>query len=235
MDFKEYTIAKISEATELEAQQISKLVEIPPNPEMGDFAFPCFTLAKTMRKSPMVIAQELAEKLSKDDYIEKAEAKGGYLNFFFNKSEFVKDTVAKVLKSNGMWGSSDMGAGKTVLVEFSSPNIAKPFHIGHLFSTALGNSLEKIYKHLGYNTVKLNHLGDWGTQFGKLICAYKHWGNKEVIEKDPINVKQRQVLIHYLSYSNRWIQATISESLFKMFFKPDEYKKVFMTNRQRGQ
>lgn len=187
MDFKEYTIAKISEATELEAQQISKLVEIPPNPEMGDFAFPCFTLAKTMRKSPMVIAQELAEKLSKDDYIEKAEAKGGYLNFFFNKSEFVKDTVAKVLKSNGMWGSSDMGAGKTVLVEFSSPNIAKPFHIGHLFSTALGNSLEKIYKHLGYNTVKLNHLGDWGTQFGKLICAYKHWGNKEVIEKDPIN------------------------------------------------
>ena len=111
MDFKEYTIAKISEATELEAQQISKLVEIPPNPEMGDFAFPCFTLAKTMRKSPMVIAQELAEKLSKDDYIEKAEAKGGYLNFFFNKSEFVKDTVAKVLKSNGMWGSSDMGAG----------------------------------------------------------------------------------------------------------------------------
>lgn len=187
MDFKEYTAGKIAEASELEISQILKLVETPPNPDMGDLAFPCFTLAKTMRKSPVMIAQELAEKFSKDTYIEKAEAAGGYLNFFFNKGEFAKDTVAKVLNSNGMWGSSELGKGKTALVEFSSPNIAKPFHIGHLFSTALGNSLERIYKHLGYTTVKLNHLGDWGTQFGKLICAYKYWGDREVIEKDPIN------------------------------------------------
>ena len=187
MDFKEYAVEKISKITELEKEQISALTEVPPNPDMGDLAFPCFTLAKTMRKSPVMIASELAGKLEGDEYIEKAEAQGGYLNFFFNRGAFAEDTVKKVLESNGSWGSSDMGKGKTVLVEFSSPNIAKPFHIGHLFSTALGNSLERIYKHLGYNTVKLNHLGDWGTQFGKLICAYKYWGDREVIEKDPIN------------------------------------------------
>ncbi len=187
MDFKEYTAKKLSQITELEESHILSLTETPPNPEMGDLAFPCFTLAKTMRKAPVMIAQDLAEKFLSDEYIEKAEAAGGYLNFFFNKGAFAKDTVKKVLDANGSWGSSDLGKGKTVLVEFSSPNIAKPFHIGHLFSTALGNSLERIYKHLGYNTVKLNHLGDWGTQFGKLICAYKYWGDREVIEKDPIN------------------------------------------------
>lgn len=187
MNFKEYTANKISEEAGLSNEQILTLTETPPNPEMGDLAFPCFTLAKTMRKSPMIIASELAEKFGSDEFIEKAEAKGGYLNFFFNKGAFAKDTVSKVLESDGMWGSSKIGEGKTVLVEFSSPNIAKPFHIGHLFSTAVGNSLERIYKHLGYNTVKLNHLGDWGTQFGKLICAYKYWGDREVIEKDPIN------------------------------------------------
>lgn len=187
MDFKEYAAEKISQITELEKEQILAITEIPPNSDMGDLAFPCFTLAKTMRKSPVMIATELSEKLVVDEYIQKAEAKGGYLNFFFNRGAFAEDTVKKVLESDGSWGSSDMGKGKTVLVEFSSPNIAKPFHIGHLFSTALGNSLERIYKHLGYNTVKLNHLGDWGTQFGKLICAYKYWGDREVIEKDPIN------------------------------------------------
>ena len=187
MNFKEYTAKKISGETGLLEEQILTLTETPPNPEMGDLAFPCFTLAKTMRKSPMIIASELAEKFGSDEFIEKAEAKGGYLNFFFNKGAFAKDTVSKVLESDGMWGSSKIGEGKTVLVEFSSPNIAKPFHIGPLFSTAVGNTLERIYKHLGYKTVKLNHLGDWGTQFGKLICAYKYWGDREVIEKDPIN------------------------------------------------
>lgn len=187
MNFKEYTVTKIAKASGLESAQILKLIETPPNPEMGDLAFPCFTLAKTLKKSPVMIAAELAEQFAPDNYIEKAEAAGGYLNFFFNRSSFAADTISEILKNRNRWGSSDIGKGKTVLVEFSSPNIAKPFHIGHLFSTALGSSLEKIYKHLGYNTVKLNHLGDWGTQFGKLICAYKYWGNKEVIEKDPIN------------------------------------------------
>lgn len=187
MDFKEYVVEKISQVTGLEPDFIASLTETPPEQKMGDLAFPCFQLAKTMRKSPAIIASELAEQFSADEKIEKAAAMGGYLNFFFNRAEYEKNTLKAVFEKGDMWGSSDIGKGKTVLVEFSSPNIAKPFHIGHLFSTAVGNSLARIYKHLGYDVQSLNHLGDWGTQFGKLISAYKRWGVREVIEKDPIN------------------------------------------------
>lgn len=187
MDFKEHIIEKIVDITGLEREVVEKSVEVPPDEKMGDIAFPCFPLAKVMRKAPPIIAQELAEKMSGDDMIEKAQATGGYLNFFLNREKFISETVSSALDAGEDWGKSDMGKGKTVLVEYSSPNIAKPFHIGHLFSTAVGNSLSKIYKHLGYDVQSLNHLGDWGTQFGKLICAYKRWGVKEVIEKDPIN------------------------------------------------
>ena len=185
--FKEYIIGKISEITELNKESISAVIETPPEKKMGDLAFPCFILAKTMRKAPPIIAKELSEKLSSDEYIEKAEAAGGYLNFFFNRSLFTEKVIKEVLDKKEDYGKLDIGKDKTVLVEFSSPNIAKPFHIGHLFSTAVGSSLERIYKYLGYNTVKINHLGDWGTQFGKLISAYKRWGDRDVIEKDPIN------------------------------------------------
>lgn len=187
MDFKEYVIDKLIELTGLEKPLIENALETPPEERMGDLAFPCFPLARVMRKAPPLIAQELAQKFESDETIDRAEAVGGYLNFFFNRAEFEKETINAIKASNGNWGSSDIGAGKTVLVEYSSPNIAKPFHIGHLFSTAVGNSLAKIYKHLGYDVQSLNHLGDWGTQFGKLISAYKRWGDKEVIEKDPIN------------------------------------------------
>lgn len=187
MDFKQNVINKLSELTGLEKDFISSLTETPPEQKMGDLAFPCFQLAKTMRKSPAIIASELAEKFSADENIEKAVAMGGYLNFFFNRAAYEKNTLDAVTAAGDKWGASDMGSGKTVLVEFSSPNIAKPFHIGHLFSTAVGNSLARIYKHLGYDVQSLNHLGDWGTQFGKLISAYKRWGDKSVIEKDPIN------------------------------------------------
>ena len=187
MDFKEYVIDKISAVTELPKEQVKNAVEIPPDEKMGDLAFPCFPLAKVMHKAPPLIAKDLAEKLKDDTVFERVEQAGGYLNFFFNKGEFIKETVDAVIKSNGNWGKSDIGNGKTVLVEYSSPNIAKPFHIGHLFSTALGNSLAKIYKYLGYDVLSLNHIGDWGTQFGKLICAYHRWGDAEVIDKDPIN------------------------------------------------
>lgn len=185
--FKNYIVNKLAELTELDASAVLSALETPPEKKMGDLAFPCFLLAKTMRKAPPIIAKELAEKLTADEYIEKTEAVGGYLNFFFNKKLFTEKVIADISEKKENYGKSDMGSGKTVLVEFSSPNIAKPFHIGHLFSTAVGNSLERIYKHLGYDTVKINHLGDWGTQFGKLISAYKRWGDKEVIEKDPIN------------------------------------------------
>lgn len=187
MDFKLEIAKKISNIIELETEKVLDMMEIPPQPNMGDYAFPCFQLAKVMRKAPNLIAKELAEKVEKDNIVEKAEAAGGYLNFFVNKEEFIKQVINQVIQQGDKYGSSDEGEGKTVLVEFSSPNIAKPFHIGHLVNTITGNAIEKIFKHLGYNTVKLNHIGDYGTQFGKLISAYKRWGNDEVIEKDPIN------------------------------------------------
>ena len=187
MDFKEYVIDKLTQITELERSVISASVEVPPEEKLGDLAFPCFPLAKVMRKAPPLIAQELAQKFDGDTVLDRCEAVGGYVNFFFNRSEFIADTINAINKAGESWGSSDIGNGKTALVEYSSPNIAKPFHIGHLFSTAVGNSLARIYKHLGYNVQSLNHLGDWGTQFGKLIYAYKAWGDKAKIEKDPIN------------------------------------------------
>ncbi len=187
MDFKEHIIDKLQELTGLEREAIEKAVETPPDEKLGDLAFPCFPLAKVMRKAPPMIAQELKEQLSSDEAIAKVDAVGGYLNFFYNKAMFISDTVTAARKAGEDWGKSEMGNGKTVLVEYSSPNIAKPFHIGHLFSTAVGNSLARIYKFLGYDVESLNHLGDWGTQFGKLISAYKRWGDAKVIEKDPIN------------------------------------------------
>lgn len=186
MDFKKQISNEISKLTNLECSAVEAAFEIPPNPEMGDLAFPCFPLARVMRKAPPIIAKELSESFPKCDFIEKVEAAGGYLNIFYSKSEFAKESLSEIFKSGENYGKSDMGSGKTVIVEFSSPNIAKPFHIGHLFSTAVGNSLDKIYSFLGYKTEKINHLGDWGTQFGKLISAYKRWGNPEIIEKDPI-------------------------------------------------
>lgn len=187
MNYKAYVTDKLAEFTELEKSVIENAVEIPPEEKMGDLAFPCFPLAKVLRKAPPLIAKELAEKFTDDTALEKVEAVGGYVNFFYNRAEFEKTTINAINKAGDNWGASDIGQNKTVLVEYSSPNIAKPFHIGHLFSTAVGNSLARIYKHLGYNVQSLNHLGDWGTQFGKLISAYKRWGNKEVIDKDPIN------------------------------------------------
>lgn len=187
MDFKKYTAERLAELTELKGSDIITALETPPDEKLGDLAFPCFPLARVYKKAPPLIARELSEKLADDDSFEKVEPAGGYLNFFFKRGAFIKDIIEGIKASGEGWGSSAEGGGRTVLVEYSSPNIAKPFHIGHLFSTALGSSLARIYKHLGYNVLSLNHLGDWGTQFGKLICAYYKWGDKEVIEKDPIN------------------------------------------------
>ena len=187
MDFKEHIIDKLHKLTGLKLEAIEKAVETPPDEKLGDLAFPCFPLAKVMRKAPPIIAQELKEQLSSDEAIARVDAVGGYLNFFYNKAVFISDTVTAAREAGEDWGKSEMGNGKTVLVEYSSPNIAKPFHIGHLFSTAVGNSLARIYKFLGYDVQSLNHLGDWGTQFGKLISAYKRWGDAKLIEKDQIN------------------------------------------------
>ncbi len=187
MDFKYKAAARIAELTGLDAGTAAGLTETPPDPKLGDLAFPCFTLARTMRKAPAMIASELADKFAEIPEIDRVEAVGGYLNFFYNRGAYAADVVADVLREGADYGASDIGAGKTVVVEYSSPNIAKPFHIGHLFSTAVGSSLSKIYARLGYKVERINHLGDWGTQFGKLISAYKRWGDDEVIKKDPIN------------------------------------------------
>lgn len=187
MDFKTYIVEKLTEYTGLEYEAVEKAIEIPPDEKMGDLAFPCFPLARVLRKAPPLIAKDMAEKFADDPVLDKCEAAGGYLNFFLDRAEFIKGTVTGVRNAGEDWGKSQEGEGKTVLVEYSSPNIAKPFHIGHLFSTAVGNSLARIYKHLGYHVESLNHLGDWGTQFGKLISAYKRWGDAAAIEKDPIN------------------------------------------------
>ncbi len=187
IDFKQQVAEAIKNNTEgLEISDIKAMIEIPPNSDMGDFAFPCFKLAKTMRKAPNLIAEGIAAALTDSQIFEKVENKGGYVNFFLDKKAVTKATLDEVVdKANG-YGGSDVGAGKKVIVEYSSPNIAKPFHIGHIRSTVIGNSIYKIYDFLGYDTVRINHLGDYGTQFGKMIVAYRKWGKKEDVEKEPI-------------------------------------------------
>ncbi|EFM64594.1 arginine--tRNA ligase [Peptostreptococcus stomatis DSM 17678] len=186
-DFKKLISEIIkSEIEDLTLEEITALIEVPPNKEMGDYAFPCFKLAKIFRKAPNAIAEDLAGKIQPTDDINKIVNLGGYVNFFVNKESLAKKVINQVLSEKENYGKSEFGKGKTVVVEFSSPNIAKPFHIGHVRTTVIGNALSKIYQSQGYHVEKLNHLGDYGTQFGKLIVAYKLWGDKQAVEKDPI-------------------------------------------------
>ena len=186
-DFKKLISEIIkSEIEDLTLEEITALIEVPPNREMGDYAFPCFKLAKIFRKAPNAIAEDLAGKIQPTDDINKIVNLGGYVNFFVNKESLAKKVINQVLSEKENYGESKFGKGKTVVVEFSSPNIAKPFHIGHVRTTVIGNALSKIYQSQGYHVEKLNHLGDYGTQFGKLIVAYKLWGDKQAVEKDPI-------------------------------------------------
>lgn len=187
IDYKEKIADIIAEAAEgLSADEIAGLIEVPTDEKMGDYAFPCFRLAKEYHKAPPLIAQDIAEKISSNDIFEKVESVNAYVNMFLSREMFVSDLVRDVNEKGADYAKSDMGKGKTVIVEFSSPNIAKPFHIGHIRSTVIGNSLYKIYDSLGYKTVRINHLGDYGTQFGKMICAYRHWGNEEDVRREPI-------------------------------------------------
>ena len=161
-------------------------LEYPPDSTMGDLALPCFKFAKVMRKSPVMIAEELASSL-KIEGIEKIEAVKGYLNFFISNDYLAKVLLPEILEKKDMYGSSDEGKGKTVVLDYSSPNVAKPFHIGHLGTTVIGHSLKLLHTFCGYDCVGINHLGDWGTQFGKLITAFNLWGNKETIENGGID------------------------------------------------
>ena len=187
IDFKKEIAEIIARNLEgLTEDEIKSMIEIPQDQSMGDYAFPCFRLAKTMRKAPNLIAAELAEKLQGEQLFSEVSPVNAYVNMFVSREEMMKSTVSEVLEEKENFGRSDIGGNKKVIVEFSSPNIAKPFHIGHIRSTVIGNSLSKIYDALGYDVFKINHLGDYGTQFGKMICAYRRWGNREDVINSPI-------------------------------------------------
>ena len=179
MDFQQELAQAIAAAASLSPQEARQALEVPPDSTMGDYAFPCFRLAKTWRKAPQMIASELAEKIAVPDFVQKVEVKGAYLNFFLDAGVFAREVLEAVEQAGLQYGSSTEGAGKTIVIDYSSPNIAKPFHVGHLRSTVIGNALYHIFQALGYHAIGINHLGDWGTQFGKLIVAYQKWGSKE--------------------------------------------------------
>ncbi len=192
MDFKRMIAGEIASALDiafgnapLNADEIAGLLELPPDSAMGDYAFPCFKLARSLRKAPPMIAAELV-KVIDARFLSRVEAVGGYLNFFIDKALYASSVVEAVLGADGRYGATTEGEGKTICIDYSSINIAKRFSIGHLSTTAIGNSLYKIYNYLGYKCVGINHLGDWGTQFGKMIAAYKHWGSREMVEQGGV-------------------------------------------------
>ena len=186
-DFKS-SIAEIiaGVVTELSIEEIAETIEIPQDSKMGDYAFPCFKLAKVLRKAPPMIAQEIAGAVAEKGNFAKVEAVNAYVNIFLPREELGLEVLRTISEEGEAFGTCNQGEGKTVIVEYSSPNIAKPFHIGHIRSTVIGNSIYKIYKALGYDMVRINHLGDYGTQFGKMICAYRKWGSKADVEREPI-------------------------------------------------
>ena len=187
IDFKIVIANAIAQVINVDQNEIKKSIEKPKGTENGDYAFPCFRLAKTLRKAPQAIAMEIKEKIKlNENEITKLEVVGGYLNFFVNKELLVKE-VLQEMSNDEEYGKSTIGNGKNIVIDYSAPNIAKPFHIGHLRSTVIGAALYKIYKYLGYNVTGINHLGDYGTQFGKLIEGYKLWGNEYNIEESPID------------------------------------------------
>lgn len=192
MNFENEIAALIADTDNLiDKNEIENLIEIPSNSDMGDFAFPCFRLAKIMKKAPNIIASEIAQKIKKNDFISDINVVNAYINFFINKEFFVKEIMQEVLDKKDNFGKCNIGKGRNIVMDYSSPNIAKPFHVGHLRSTVIGNALYNIFNAIGYNSVGINYLGDWGTQFGKLITAYKKWGDKEVVERDDIKELSR--------------------------------------------
>lgn len=188
IDFKDKIAEETSKVLELTKEELKEYIEIPKDTKMGDYALPCFKLAKEMKKSPVIIANEIKEKIEMPNkYISKIEAVNGFLNIFINNEMLIENVLDEMESKKENYGSSNIGNGKNIIVEYSSPNIAKPFHVGHLRTTVIGRALYNMYKFLGYNTIGINHLGDWGTQFGKLIEGYKRFGNEYDLEENPID------------------------------------------------
>lgn len=185
MDYRKYIAEKLN-IKELSIEEISSFIEVPPDTEKGDFALPCFKLSKILHLSPVMIAENLSKTFSSDEVISSATPINGYLNFKVNRKGLTETVLNEILNLKDKYGASSIGENKTICIDYSSINIAKPFHIGHLCTTVIGGALCKIFKFLGYNVVGINHLGDYGTQFGKLIVAYKKWSSRGAVEKDRL-------------------------------------------------
>lgn len=214
MDYKKLIAEKLN-IDEIEGSEVYSLIVTPPDTSLGDYAIPCFKFAKIMRKSPAIIAEELAANFKTDEVITKVIAVNGYLNFTVNRAAFTKSVVGEILLKGEEYGASDIGAGKTVCIDYSSINIAKPFHIGHLSTTVIGGALYRIYNFLGYKAVGINHLGDYGTQFGKLIYAYKTWGDKEAVETGRI----KELMRLYVKFHEEAEKDKTLDGLAREYFK----------------
>ena len=223
-DFKQEISNKISKIVNINEEELKTYIEIPKDTKNGDYAFPCFRLAKSLKKSPQVIANEIKEKIEVDEaLIEKIDVAGGYLNFYINKTKLVEETLNELDAKKEKYGASNVGNGKNIIVEYSSPNIAKEFHIGHLRTTVIGAAFYNIYKYLGYNTIGINHLGDYGTQFGKMIEGYKRWGTEYNLEENPIEeLTKLYIRINDLCKSDETVLEACRDN-FKKLEEGDEY------------
>ena len=222
INLKEEIAKLISEqVADLTEEEIRGMIETPQDQKMGDYAFPCFRLAKVLRKAPPLIAKDIADAIGDNDIFSDVQQVNAYVNMFISKEEFVEEVVEEVMAKGDEYGRSNVGEGKPVIVEFSSPNIAKPFHIGHIRSTVIGNSINLLWDAMGYKVTRINHLGDYGTQFGKMIVAYRHWGNEEDVRREPI-----KTLLHY--YTKFHEEAEKDPSL------DDEARETFAKLEQGG-
>ncbi len=223
-DFKQEIASIISKVIRIDEKELVTYIEIPKDTNIGDYAFPCFRLAKELKKVPNIIAEEIKDKLDIiGTDIEKVEIAGGYINFTISKLEIAKVTLEEISNKKSEYGKSDLGSNKTIIVEYSSPNIAKPFHIGHLRTTLIGRALYNMYQYLGYNTIGINHLGDYGTQFGKMIEGYRRWGKEYNIEENPIEELTRiYVRINALCKENEEV-LEICRDNFKKLEEGDKY------------
>lgn len=197
LDYKQELSKKISSITNVDEVELETYIEIPPNSEMGDFSLPCFKLAKALKKAPPIIASEIKDSMTEEDWIEKVDAVGGYLNIFINKESLTKNVLKEIIDKREEYGKSTIGNGKNIVIDYSAPNIAKPFHIGHLRSTVIGGALYKMYKFLGYNVIGVNHLGDWGMGVCRIIAGYKMWKDEYDFTENPIN----SILAIYIRYN----------------------------------
>lgn len=224
IDLKKEIAKMISECAKIDLEEIKEYIEIPPDDNMGDYAFPCFKLAKALKKAPVIIASEIKENIKiNEEIIEKIEIVGGYLNFYINKKTLIENVLKEIESKNSKYGKSNIGEGKNIVIDYSAPNIAKPFHIGHLRSTVIGGALYNIYKYLGYNVIGINHLGDYGTQFGKMIEGYKLWGKEYDLNENPIEkLTEIYVRINNLCKED---ESVLNEcrSNFKKLEDGDEY------------